>query len=158
MLHLKKNIVVFFSCFVSIWGAVDYNLALVHHIDEVADSNSNDNFGVSDVWGFTDEAENEYAIVGYRYGTYIYKVSSQFPELIMDIPGPSGGDYYFHRDYKTMGSYLYIVNEMYGLDEGVQLIDLSPLPEGMPKKLETYEGVPQSHNLWIDTNPKFSVW
>ncbi|MDP6570284.1 MAG: choice-of-anchor B family protein [Candidatus Marinimicrobia bacterium] len=135
-----------------IWTAIDFNLTLVHHIDEVADANSNDNFGVSDVWGYTDEYGNEYAIVGYRYGTYIYKVNPISPELVMDIPGPSGADYYYHRDYKTMGDYLYIVNEMYGLDEGVQIIDLSPLPESPPVKLPTYQGVRQSHNLWIDEN------
>ena len=40
---------------------------------------------------------------------------------------------------------------MTGMDVGMQVIDLSPLPEGAPIKRNTYTGVTQSHNLWIDT-------
>ena len=31
--------------------------------------NSQYNYGISDVWGYTDEAGNEYAILGYKEGT-----------------------------------------------------------------------------------------
>ena len=58
------------------WSADSYNLDLIFHIDEITDYNSNSNFGVSDVWGYRDETGIEYAIVGYRYGTMIYDVSS----------------------------------------------------------------------------------
>jgi len=151
--NILPVVVTFYSLLLS---ATNFNLQLIHHIDEVTEANSGDNFGVSDIWGYTDEAGNEYAIIGYRYGTYIYKVNVPSPELIMDISGPSGGDYYYHRDYKTIGDYLYIVNEMYGLDEGVQIIDLSPLPENTPVKLSTYQGVRQSHNLWIDASAELA--
>ena len=66
--------------------------------------------------------------------------------------GPSTGDYYFHRDFKTYADYLYIVNEMYGGDVGMQVIDLSPLPNNSPIQLETYNYINQSHNLWIDSS------
>ena len=39
---------------------------------------------------------------------------------------------------------------MYGGDVGMQVIDLSPLPENPPIQLETYNYIGQSHNLWID--------
>ena len=112
-----------------LFSSVNYNFTLIHNIP-VNQSNSNSNFGVSDVWGYTDETGIEYAIVGYRYGTFIYDVSTNpnSPILIADIPGPSGGDYYYHRDYKTYEDYLYIVNEMTGSDTGMQVVDLSPLP------------------------------
>ena len=58
------------------WAVINYNLELKNHIDEITDYNSGSNFGVSDVWGYTDEIGIEYAIVGYRYGTFIYDVSS----------------------------------------------------------------------------------
>ena len=134
--------------------APSYNLQLISHIDEMIEYNSSSNFGVSDVWGYTDETGIEYAIVGYRYGTYIYDISSDpnNPQLILDITGPSNGDYYYHRDYKTYGDHLYIVNEMSGIDAGMQVVDLSPLPENVPIKRNTYTGVIQSHNLWIDTD------
>ena len=135
------------------WAAVNYNLELVSQVENITQFNSNANFGVSDIWGYTDETGIEYAIVGYRYGTFVYDVSSDpdSPILIADIAGPSNGDYYFHRDYKTYGDHLYIVNEMSGIDAGMQVIDLSPLPEGVPIKRNTYTGVAQSHNLWVDT-------
>ena len=108
-----------------VFSAVNFNIDLVQTI-HVEAQNSNGNYGVSDVWGYTDETGIEYAIVGYRYGTYIYDVSSdpQNPQLISDIPGPSGNDMYYHRDYKTNGDILYIVNEMTGDDIGMQIIDL----------------------------------
>jgi len=128
---------------------VDYNLELLSVIEF---DNDNNNYGVSDVWGYTDEYGNEYAIVGYRDGTAIYDVSTtpNNPIEIINIPGPSNGDYYYHRDYKTYGDYLYIVNEMTGPDVGMQVIDLSPLPFSNPEQIESYANVSQSHNLWID--------
>jgi len=129
----------------------NYNLSLISKFEI---QNASNNYGVSDVWGYTDETGIEYAIIGYQYGTYIFDVSSNpsEPELIADIVGPSGSDYYFHRDYKTYNDFLYIVNEMTGDDTGMQIIDLSPLPISSPIKLETYSQISQSHNLWIDSN------
>jgi hypothetical protein len=114
----------------SVVASVSFNLELVSKVEGLTEYNSSSNFGVSDVWGYTDETGIEYAIVGYRNGTHIYDVSSipDNPLLIADIAGPSNGDYYFHRDYKTYGDHLYIVNEMTGMDAGMQVIDLSPLP------------------------------
>tara|TARA_Y100000590_G_scaffold439560_1_gene563743 strand:+ start:1628 stop:3121 length:1494 start_codon:yes stop_codon:yes gene_type:complete len=132
---------------------INYNLELVQNV-RIDEYNSSSNFGVSDVWGYTDETGIEYAIVGYRYGTFIFDVSSTPGNsiLVADILGPSTGDYYFHRDYKTYGDILYIVNEMYGGDIGMQVVDLSPLPYDDPIKLDTYTNVSQSHNLWINEN------
>ena len=149
-LMYKINTYIIYLFMSIVYSAFDYNLELIHNV-RVDEFNSNSNFGVSDVWGYTDETGIEYAIIGYRYGTFIYDVSSSiFPILISDIVGPSGSDYYYHRDYKTYGDYLYIVNEMTGNDVGMQVIDLSPLPNGSPIQLDTYDNVNQSHNLWID--------
>jgi len=140
-----------------LFSVPNYNLELIQNI-EVNSFNSNSDFGVSDVWGYTDETGIEYAVVGYRNGTFIYDVSTN-PEsqvLISDIPGPSGSDYYYHRDYKTYEDYLYIVNEMTGSDIGMQVIDLSPLPEELPIQLDTYTGFNQSHNLWIDVDEGYA--
>ena len=122
---------------------------MLHNIEF---TNASNNFGVSDVWGYTDEYGIEYAIVGYQNGTSIYNVSDESPFEIANIIGPSTGDYYFHRDYKTFSNHLYIVNEMYGGDVGLQVINLSPLPENSPIQLDTYNFIGQSHNLWIDSS------
>ena len=147
----------FIQIFSMLWSSINYNIDLITHVSEIAEYNSNSDFGVSDVWGYTDETGVEYAIVGYRYGTFIFDVSTNpnNPILIADIIGPSEGDYYFHRDYKTYNDHLYIVNEMYGIDVGMQIIDLSPLPNGKPLKRNTYTQITQSHNLWIDIDLGF---
>ena len=117
---------------------------------KIKNNNASNNFGVSDVWCYTDEAWNEYAVVGYKDGTSIINVSENPPIEVGNFIGPSTGDYYYHRDYKTYMDHLYIVNEMYGGDTGMQVIDLSPLPQDPPIQLITYNDIAQSHNLWID--------
>ena len=146
-LLLKYILIILFNILFS--QTENYNLDLIFNIEI---QNASNNFGVSDVWGYTDEAGNEYAIVGYKSGTKIYNVSSNQAEEILDLPGPSGSDYYFHRDFKTFNNHLFIVNEMYGADEGMQVVDLSPLPNTEPIYRNTYEGIAQSHNLWISDN------
>ena len=122
---------------------------MLHNIEF---TNSSNNFGISDVWGYTDDYGIEYAIVGYQNGTSIYNVSDENPFEVANIIGPSTGDYYYHRDYKTFSNHLYIVNEMYGGDVGLQVINLSPLPNNNPIQLDTYNFIGQSHNLWIDSS------
>ena len=107
-----KLIIIFFCLIVNTayLDVIDYNLELIHHIEFNNDSN---NFGVSDVWGYTDETGIEYAIVGYRYGTMIYDVSSSdLPIEISNIIGPSSGDFYYHRDFKTYQDYCRVLYEM----------------------------------------------
>ena len=53
---------------------IDYNLDLISIIEY---ENDNNNYGVSDVWGYTDSTGIEYAIVGYLNGTSIVDVSSE---------------------------------------------------------------------------------
>ena len=106
--------------------SINYNINLIHNITF---ENSSNNFGVSDVWGYTDETGIEYAIFGYRYGTIILDVSSDpdNPIEVYNFIGPSNNDYYYHRDFKVFNDYLYIVNEMTGGDVGMQVVDLTPL-------------------------------
>ena len=89
-----------------IWCASSYNMELK---SIMTFENSLNDYGVSDVWGYTDETGIEYAIVGFLNGTSIWDVSSdpENPYEVANIPGPSSGDYYYHRDYKTFGDYLY---------------------------------------------------
>ena len=68
----KKYLIFFVLSNISL-PLVNYNLELKNLIAFENDSND---FGTSDVWGYTDETGIEYAIVGYRYGTMIYDVSS----------------------------------------------------------------------------------
>ena len=94
----KKFVWCCFSLLLS--NPINYNLELLSVVEY---ENDNNNYVVSDVWGYTDEEGNEYAIVGYRYGTSILDVSTNpgEPIEVANILGPSNGDYYYHRDYKT---------------------------------------------------------
>jgi choice-of-anchor B domain-containing protein len=132
-----------------LFSAASYNMELK---SITMYENSPYNYGISDVWGYTDEYGNEYVIVGHLNGTKILDVSTnpENPIEILDIPGPSDNDYYYHRDYKTLGDVLYTVCEMTGGDMGMQVIDLSPLPENLPIQYPTYNYIGTSHNLWID--------
>jgi len=74
-----KNIILWVNILLLIQigrSAVNYNFDLVSHVEDITQYNSNSDFGISDVWGYTDETGIEYAIVGYRYGTFIYDVST----------------------------------------------------------------------------------
>ena len=63
----------FFVVLSFLFGQKNYNIDLISNIPI---QNAENNYGVSDVWGYTDETGIEYAIIGYQYGTYIYDVSS----------------------------------------------------------------------------------
>ena len=48
-----KNSILWIVIFITniSWAAVNYNLGLVSQVENITESNSNANFGVSDVWG-----------------------------------------------------------------------------------------------------------
>ncbi|MEM1044043.1 MAG: choice-of-anchor B family protein [Bacteroidota bacterium] len=105
--------------------------------------------GTSDVWGYVAPDGAEYAIVGVLSGTAIVSVPDL--EVLHTIPGPTGGDFYYHRDMVVYGDVLYVVAEMRGTNEGLQVIDLSGLPESAPlvRTVTTASNV-RSHNLDVD--------
>ena len=146
---MKSKIILFCLIYYATSNPINFNLSLVSNTMYQNDGN---NFGISDVWGYTDETGIEYAIFGYRYGTIILDVSSDpdNPIEVYNFIGPSNNDYYYHRDFKVFNDYLYIVNEMTGGDVGMQVVDLTPLPYNEPSYATTYENINQSHNLWID--------
>jgi choice-of-anchor B domain-containing protein len=81
------------------------------------------NTGLNDVWGYVDEQGNEYAIVGTEDGTSIMNVSDPAnPFEVFWLPGENS----IWRDPSVFGDYAYISTEA---EEGLTIIDLSPLPE-----------------------------
>ncbi len=127
-------------------AAQNFTLDLVGEVDFPATSSGN---GTSDVWGYTAPDGAEYAIVGVRDGTAIVSVPDL--EILHTIPGPTQNDFYYHRDMVAYGSTLYVVSEMRGTDEGVQVIDLSGLPESADLVTAfTSPGQIRSHNMDVD--------
>ena len=71
-------------------------------------------------------------------------------EIVAHVPGPEDADPYFHRDVVVHGQMAYPVTENLGRNEGLQIIDLSGLPESVELVNVYTEGVVSSHNLDFD--------
>ena len=113
-----------------------------------------DTAGGSDCWGYVDNEGTDYAIMGVLDGTAIVRAEDQ--KIITTVPGPENGDQYYHRDMMTYGDYLYVCHEMTGTNQGIQIIDLSPLPDSV-RYVTSYDEVDYdgayattSHNLFVD--------
>ncbi len=108
---------------------------------------------LSDVWGYVDENDKEYAIVGLLTGTSILDVTD--PANIVEvtrIPGPST----IWRDMKTWGDYAYVVHDHFssGVSQGLLMIDLTTLDEDTVV-WDTYDlddSLKRAHNIYIDEN------
>ncbi|MAT59282.1 MAG: hypothetical protein CMF23_15020 [Ignavibacteriae bacterium] len=105
------------------------------------------NSDYSDIWGYVDENNREYAILGNYNGTYIIDVTDpQNPEQISFIDGPNS----IWRDMKVHDKYAYVVTEGFGSGSGMQIIDLSNLPNSAVL-VNTYNSTfTSAHNIFID--------
>ena len=149
-------IIIFILSFSALFSQDSTSLELVGRIWFDSDIwSSGDTTGGSDVWGYTAPDGEEYALMGVLDGIAIVRASDM--EVIDIISGPTGNDYYYHRDIKTYGHYAYAVAEMYGTNQGLMIIDLSPLPDSVRFVGSYISGSDiQSHNLSIDTATGFA--
>ncbi len=123
------------------------------NIDSIASLNfqSLHNTFLNDIWGYTDEFGNEYALVGAEKGVSVVDIS--VPSNPNEVFWVSGTESVW-RDLKTFGDYAYITTEA---SSGLQIIDLSPLPNGAITNTTYYNGpIGQewysAHNIFIDEN------
>jgi choice-of-anchor B domain-containing protein len=149
-------IIIFILSFSALFSQDSTSLELVGRIWFDSDIwSSGDTTGGSDVWGYTAPDGEEYALMGVLDGIAIVRASDM--EVIDIISGPTGNDYYYHRDIKTYGHYAYAVAEMYGTNQGLMIIDLSPLPDSVRFVGSYINGSDiRSHNLSIDTATGFA--
>lgn len=101
----------------------------------------------NDIWGYVDGKGIEYALLGCGHGTSIVRIDNPvIPQEVAFIPGPSSS----WRDIKTHGMYAYIVTEGTGTGRGLQIVDLSQLPDTatLVNTLETW--FTRAHNIYID--------
>ena len=107
---------------------------------------------LNDIWGYTDEVGNEYALVGTYSGLSVVDVTDPAnPAEVFFGAGPSS----IWRDIKTWGDYAYVSNET---GQGVYIVDLSPLPNGTITNSTFFSGETYTfgsvHNLYIDESGK----
>lgn len=107
---------------------------------------------LNDVWGYTDEFGNEYALVGARNGVSVVDVTQPTnPQEVFWHPSK----YSTWRDLKTFGDYAYVTTEA---DTGLLIMDLSGLPGNTTISTSYFTGgngienLNTAHNLWIDDN------
>ncbi len=107
--------------------------------------------GVNDIWGWVDEDETEYALVGLQAGVAIVDVSQDTIVEVVHISAVSNT----WRDIKTYSHYAYVSTEA---NVGILIIDLQFLPDSVQTyvwldSLPTDDGpkpLTRAHNLWID--------
>lgn len=95
---------------------------------------------LNDVWGYVDELGNEYAIVGTSKGTSVVDVTIPTnPVEVFWLPGSES----IWRDPCVYGDYAFVTTEA---EDGLTIIDLSPLPQGNALSHTVYTG--PSGNSW----------
>ncbi|NUO81650.1 choice-of-anchor B family protein [candidate division KSB1 bacterium] len=98
----------------------NYNVTLLGQLDQYG--------GYSNIWGYTDGAGNEYALVGADLGLSIVNITDPRNPVEVDfVPGPPSA----WREIKTYSNYAYVVSEATQPNHltGIQIVDLSPLPD-----------------------------
>lgn len=104
---------------------------------------------LNDVWGYVDQEGNEYALVGTQNGVSIVDVSNPSnPQEVFWVEGQQSP----WRDLHVYGQKAYVTTEA---EDGLLIIDLSPLPNGEITETQHFFGHPgkswqTAHNLWID--------
>lgn len=102
----------------------------------------------TDIWGY-EAGGREYAFLGVTGGTSIIDVTNPAsPVEVIFIPGPLAPPYEW-RDFKTHSHYLYVTSEGNGTGSGLQIIDLSQLPDTAYLVNTFNQTFNSAHNLYI---------
>ncbi|MCH8032813.1 MAG: choice-of-anchor B family protein [Bacteroidetes bacterium] len=110
--------------------------------------------GYNDIWGYVDGQGIEYALLGTRGGTSIIRLDDPAnPQEVAFIPGPQS----LWRDIKVHGQYAYTVTEQTGAGQGLQIIDLSQLPNTATLVNTVDTWFSHSHNFFIDNGFAYVV-
>ena len=133
-------------CF-GISSVAQFNMSQLGYVDIPAMHTTK----LNGIWGYTDEAGNEYALVGTEDGVSIVDITTPAAASeILFIPGLNS----IWREIKTVGDYAYVTTEA---SEGLLIIDLSPLPGSTALPTAYYTGPAgnewyTAHSLYADDN------
>ncbi len=120
------------------WGFSQKNISL--------QSQKTYSTALNDIWGYTDTAGNEYALVGLNNGVSVVDISTPTsPVEVARTKGPTTT----WRDIKTWDKHAYVINEA---DSGLLIIDLSHLPDSVTTRRWSEHGYTTAHNIFIDEN------
>lgn len=126
MKHLIVGALIAIGC--TVFG--QFNVDSLSHISYQQLHGAN----LNDVWGYEDELGNEYAIVGTSKGTSIVDITNpSAPVEVFWYPGTES----IWRDPCVYGDFAYVTTEA---DDGLLIIDLSPLPQSHNLTTSIYMG------------------
>ncbi|MBE0570687.1 MAG: choice-of-anchor B family protein, partial [Ignavibacteriaceae bacterium] len=109
--------------------------------------------GYSDIWGYVDSSGNEYALLGVQTGTSIINVTD--PVNPMEVAFIPGGTSSVWRDIKIWGTYAYVVSDY--TSDGLQIIDLSQLPDTATITNQITTWFLRAHNIFIDNGYAYVI-
>lgn len=137
----------FFLLLCTILISVSFKIE-AQNVDLLGTLNPYPNLDYADIWGYAAESR-EYALMGVSGGTVIIDVTDPSTPVEVDlIAGPFAPPYEW-RDIKTHLDYAYVISEGVGLGSGLQIIDLSNLPDSA-SLVNTYNSTfTSAHNLFI---------
>lgn len=116
--------------------------------------NPRPNFDYNDIWGYVDSDGREYALMGAYQGTAIIEVTNPAsPRLVTFITGPNST----WRDIKTHQHYAYITTEGTGSGTGLQIVDLSGLPNTASLVNTVSTWFTNAHNIYIDNGYAYVI-
>jgi len=124
------------------------NIQLISNLDEYHSS------GYNDIWGYVDPMGNEYALLGVGSGTSIVDLSDPAnPVEVAFIPGPQS----VVRDIKVHEQYAYTITEQTGTGQGLQIINLSDLPNSatLVNTIDTW--FTRAHNIFIENGYAYVI-
>ena len=102
----------------------------------------------NEVWGVAIN-DAEVGIIGSTMGAHFIDVTDPTnPTQIALIEGMDTGTDLVHRDYHDYGGYLYAVADEG--DSGLEIMDLSDLPDSVERVYASNEFIETSHNIFID--------
>ena len=137
--------------------AAQVNIDFVGHLSYQQLHNESE---IANLWGYTDELGNEYALVGVNGvgdetgGISVVDLSDPTdPQEVFFHPGPTS----IWREIKVWGDHAYMTTE--ADSGGVIIVDLSPLPESTDLPV-THFFDPEwdtSHSLFIDENGRLYI-
>ncbi|GJQ62164.1 MAG: hypothetical protein SCALA702_12170 [Melioribacteraceae bacterium] len=129
-------------------------VSLQAQIDLLGSINPNQFSSYSDIWGYVDENNREYAIMGGYSGTHVIDVTDpSAPSIVGFIPGPES----IWRDIKVHDQYAYVTTEGSGFGEGLQIIDLTNVPNSISLANTVDQYFTSAHNIFIDDGYAFVV-
>ena len=131
--------------FTTFFGAAQTNTNLIGYLDLPTIHSTE----MNDIWGYTDELNNEYALVGTQDGTSIVDITDGANPVEVFWKDGLNSTW---RDVKTYGDYAYVTTEA---QEGLLILNLTSLPDASGITFTYFLGPTgnewlTSHNLYID--------